>query len=252
MQKMLLSGCNGRMGQTISRLAEGRGDITVIAGCDIAGKAAFDYPVYAEPLKCAERPDVVVDFSSPAALDGILAFCRERSVPLTLCSTGHDAAQLAELELAAQKIPVFRSGNMSLGIYLLMELAKTAASVLGADFDIEILERHHRNKVDAPSGTALMLYDAVSQALPYAPEPVYDRQPVRKQRGSREIGLHAVRGGTIVGEHEVMFSGHDEIVTLSHSARSREVFAVGALRAAVFMAGITKPGLYDMRDIVGA
>jgi 4-hydroxy-tetrahydrodipicolinate reductase len=140
---------------------------------------------------------------------------------------------------------------MSLGIFLLMELAKTAAKVLGSDFDVEIIERHHRKKVDAPSGTALMLYDAVSGSLPYTPEPAYNRQPDRKPRGDREIGMHAVRGGTIVGEHEVVFAGHDEIVTLSHSARSREVFAAGAIRAALFMAGVTKPGLYDMRDIIG-
>jgi 4-hydroxy-tetrahydrodipicolinate reductase len=250
MRKILLCGCNGRMGQTISRLAGGRDDVAVSAGCDVAGKSAFDYPVYGSPAECEGRPDVLLDFSGPAALDGILTFCGERSVPLVLCSTGHDAAQLAKLELAAQIIPVFRSGNMSLGIYLLMELAKTAAGVLGKEFDIEVLERHHRLKVDAPSGTALMLYDAVSASLPYQPEPIYDRQPVRKARGDREIGLHAVRGGTIVGEHEVIFAGHDEIITLSHSARSREVFAVGALRAAVFMAGAKKPGLYDMRDII--
>jgi 4-hydroxy-tetrahydrodipicolinate reductase len=239
------------MGQTVSRLAEGRGDLGIIAGCDVAGQSPFPYPVYQDPSGCPERPDVIVDFSSPASLDGLLAYCGEKNVPLTLCATGYDAAQLAQIELAAQRLPVFRSGNMSLGIYLLMELAKTAAQVLGADFDVEILERHHRNKVDAPSGTALMLCDAVSGSLPYTPEPVYNRQPERKPRGKREIGFHCVRGGTIVGEHEVVFAGHDEIVTLSHSARSREVFAAGALRAALFMAGVTKPGLYDMRDIVG-
>jgi 4-hydroxy-tetrahydrodipicolinate reductase len=238
------------MGQTVSRLAEGRDDVAVIAGCDVAGKSAFPYPVYSSPAECTERPDAAVDFSVSTALDGVLAFCKARSVPLVLCATGHDAAQLAKLELAAQSIPVFRSGNMSLGIYLLMELAKTAANVLGADFDVEIVERHHRHKVDAPSGTALMLYDAVSGALPYQPEPVYNRQPERKPRGGSEVGLHAIRGGTIVGEHEVVFAGHDEIITLSHSARSREVFAAGALRAAMFMAGVTKPGLYDMRDII--
>jgi 4-hydroxy-tetrahydrodipicolinate reductase len=191
-----------------------------------------------------------MDFSSPNALDGLLDHCLKYSVPMVMCATGHDAHQLAKLELAAQKIPVFRSGNMSLGIYLLMELAKTAANVLGADYDAEILERHHRHKVDAPSGTALMLYDAVSSSLPYTPKPVYNRQPERKPRSPDEIGLHSVRGGTIVGEHEVIFCGHDEIITLSHSARSREVFAAGALRAAEFMAGVTKPGLYDMRDIL--
>ena len=251
MRKILLCGCNGRMGQTVSRLAAGRADIKIIAGCDVSGGAAFGYPVYAGPAECTERPDAVVDFSSPAALDGLLAYCKERSVPLALCATGHDAAQLAKIELAARAFPVFRSGNMSLGVYLLMELAKTAAAALGADFDVEIIERHHRGKIDAPSGTALMLYDALSGALPYPPEQVYNRQPERRPRSPREVGFHSVRGGTVVGEHEVIFAGHDEIITLSHSARSREVFAAGAVRAALFMAGVTKPGLYDMRDIIG-
>ncbi|MCL1806546.1 MAG: 4-hydroxy-tetrahydrodipicolinate reductase [Oscillospiraceae bacterium] len=252
MRKMLLCGCGGRMGQMVSRLILGREDISVIAGCDIlTGGSAFGYPIVPDPSGCPERPDVVVDFSSPAALDGLLAYCGERSVPLTLCATGYDAAHLKKMEEAAQTIPVFRSGNMSLGIYLLLELAKTAAAVLGTDFDVEIIERHHRSKVDAPSGTALMLYDALSGALPYQPEPVYDRQPKREVRGEREVGFHSVRGGTIVGEHEVVFAGHDEIITLGHSARSREVFAAGAIRAALFMADVTKPGLYDMRNVIG-
>jgi 4-hydroxy-tetrahydrodipicolinate reductase len=250
MRKILLCGCNGRMGQTVSRLADGREDMAVIAGCDVAGGAKFDYPVFQSPPDCPERPDAVLDFSSSAALGGLLEYCTGHNVPLVLCSTGHDAAQLAALELAAQSIPVFRSGNMSLGVYLLMELCKTAAAVLGRGFDAEIIERHHRTKIDAPSGTALMLYDAVSASLPYTPEPVYNRQPERKPRGDKEIGLHSVRGGTVVGEHEVIFSGHDEIITLSHSARSREVFAAGAIRAALFMAGVDTPGLYDMRDII--
>jgi 4-hydroxy-tetrahydrodipicolinate reductase len=238
------------MGQTVSKLMSGRGDIQITAGCDLFGTSAFSYPVIKTPAECPERPDAALDFSAPEALDGLLGLCEEQNIPLVLCSTGHDAANLAKLELASRKIPVFRSGNMSLGVYLLMELAKTAASVLGKDFNAEILERHHKNKVDAPSGTALMLYDAVSSALPYTPEPVYNRQPVRKARGEGEIGMHCIRGGTIVGEHEVVFAGHDEIVTLSHSALSREVFAAGAIRAALFMARVTKPGLYDMRDVI--
>ncbi len=251
MQKMLLSGCNGRMGQTVSRLCAERDDITIIAGCDIAGRNAFEYPVVAKPDECAERPDVLVDFSSPDALDSLFTYCEAQAVPVVLCTTGYDAAQLAKIEIAAQTLPVFRSGNMSLGIHLLMQLAKSAAAVLGQDFDTEIIERHHRNKLDAPSGTALMLYDALSGALPYQPEPVYNRQPERKTRGDKEIGIHSVRGGTIIGEHEVMFAGHDEIITITHSARSREVFAAGAVRAALFMAGVSTPGLYDMRNIVG-
>ncbi|MDR0326045.1 MAG: 4-hydroxy-tetrahydrodipicolinate reductase [Oscillospiraceae bacterium] len=251
MRKILLCGCNGRMGQTVSRLIAGRDDIEIIAGCDVlTGGPALGYPVVSGPAGYPERPDAVVDFSSPDALEGLLAYCGTESVPLALCTTGYDAAQLARIELAAERIPIFRSGNMSLGIYLLMELAKTAAAILGRDFDIEIIERHHRNKVDAPSGTALMLCDALSGALPYQPEPAYNRQPERRPRGGKEIGFHSIRGGTIVGEHEVVFAGHDEIITLGHSARSREVFAAGAVRAALFMAGVAKPGLYDMRDII--
>jgi 4-hydroxy-tetrahydrodipicolinate reductase len=238
------------MGQTVSRLISGRGDAEILAGCDLSPDSPFGYPVHKDPSECAGRPGAVLDFSAPEALDGLLAYCEGQSIPLVLCSTGHDAAQLAKLELASRKIPVFRSGNMSLGVYLLMELSKTAAAVLGKDFNVEIVERHHRNKIDAPSGTALMLYDSVSSALPYTPEPVYNRQPERRARGEKEIGLHCIRGGTIVGEHEVIFAGHDEIVTLSHSALSREVFAAGAIRAALFMARVSKPGLYDMRDVI--
>jgi 4-hydroxy-tetrahydrodipicolinate reductase len=251
---MMLCGCNGRMGQTVSRLCGERDGIEILAGCDVAGRNAFAYPVYKTPEECAERPDVIVDFSSPpslARLDALFAYCAARAVPVVLCATGYDAAQLAKIEMAAQTLPVFRSGNMSLGVHLLMQLAKNAAAVLGQDCDIEIIERHHRNKIDAPSGTALMLFDALSGALPYQPEPVYNRQPERRARGEKEIGIHSVRGGTVVGEHEVVFAGHDEIVTVTHSARSREVFAAGAIRAAMFMAGVNKPGLYDMRSIVG-
>ncbi|MDR1692931.1 MAG: 4-hydroxy-tetrahydrodipicolinate reductase [Oscillospiraceae bacterium] len=249
--QMMLCGCNGRMGQTVSRLCAGREDIDIIAGCDIAGSNAFQYPVFAKPENCPERPDVLVDFSSPASLNGLL-YCGTAGVPVILCSTGYDAEQLAAIEVASLKLPVFRSGNMSLGIHLLLQLVQNAVSALGSDFDVEIIERHHRNKVDAPSGTALMLYDALSGALPYRPEPVYNRQPVREKRGDKEIGIHSVRGGTITGEHEVVFAGHDEVITITHSARSREVFAAGAIRAALFMASIDKPGLYDMRDVVSS
>lgn len=250
MRKILLCGCNGRMGQTVSRLASTRDDIEIYAGCDLNGNSASAYPVFRRPSEVTGKPDVVLDFSNPAALDELLVYSFKHTVPLALCATGYDAAQLAQIERAAEQVPIFRSGNMSLGVHLMMELARNAAAVLGADFDVEIVERHHRNKVDAPSGTALMLYDAISSALPYPPEAVYDRHPERKPRGNHEIGMHAVRGGTIVGEHEVIFAGHDEIITITHSARSREVFAAGAIRASLFMADVAKPGLYDMRNLV--
>ena len=169
-----------------------------------------------------------------------------------LATTGYSPEQLSAIDQAAQSVPIFRSANMSLGINLLMDLVRRAASVLGESYDVEIVERHHNRKVDAPSGTALMLADAAASALPYQPQYVYDRQSVRKPRDRHEIGISAVRGGNIVGDHEVIFAGRDEVIELRHSAMSREVFASGAVRAARFLAGVTAPGLYSMEDLVAA
>lgn len=250
MLKIMLRGCNGRMGRAISAICQGRSDAVIAAGVDVNPGKHFEYPVYADPMEFGGKTDVLVDFSRPEGVEGLLGYCVQRALPLVLSTTGFDAEAQAKIEAASLAVPIFQSGNMSLGVNLLIDLVRRAASVLGEDYNIEIIERHHNQKLDAPSGTAYMLYDAISEALPYDPEPVYDRHERRTARPSREIGLHAVRGGTIVGEHEVVLAGRDETITLSHSAISREVFAAGALRAARFLAP-KPPGLYNMKDLVG-
>lgn len=209
-----------------------------------------DYPVYADPMEFAGEADVLVDFSNSAALANLLNYCTAKNLPCVLCTTGYNDDQLVQVSHASGKIPVFRSGNMSLGINLLMQLVKKASAVLGENFDVEIIEKHHRQKVDAPSGTALMLADAAASALPHDSQYVYDRHSVRQKRSREEIGISSVRGGTIVGEHDVLFCGPDEIIELKHTATSRDVFANGALSAAVFLAGVKKPGMYSMDDVL--
>jgi 4-hydroxy-tetrahydrodipicolinate reductase len=250
MLKILLNGCNGRMGRAVSAICQDRSDAVIAAGVDLASGAHFSYPVYADLSEFPGKADAVVDFSHPESVQALLDYCVRRSLPLVLSTTGFDAEAQAAIEAAARRVPVFQSGNMSLGVNLLTDLVRRAVSVLGEEYDVEIIERHHSQKLDAPSGTAYMLFGAAADALPYDPEPVYDRHERRSTRPSREIGLHAVRGGTIVGEHEVVLAGRDEIVTLSHSALSREVFAAGALRAARFLVR-KPPGLYSMKDLVG-
>lgn len=238
------------MGRAVSQLAADLRDAYIAAGLDVTPGKHFDYPVYADPLEYGGTPDVVLDFSAPTALPRLLDYCRKKSLPLVLATTGHGEIQQAAIQEAAQSIPIFQSGNMSLGINLLMDLVRRACAVLGNGFDVEIVERHHNAKVDAPSGTALMLYRAAAESLPYEAHPVYDRHERRERRDRCEIGLHAVRGGSIVGEHEVIFAGHHEVIELRHSAGSREIFAAGALRACVYMAGVTRPGCYDMNDML--
>ena len=250
MLKIIISGCNGHMGRSLTRVAEADPEIEIAAGFDVNAVRLGDFPVYADPMEFSGSCDVIVDFSSPAALDGLLSYCVQKKTPLVLCTTGYSPEQLALIDGAAEKIPVFRSGNMSLGINLLADLIKRTCAVLGEGFDVEIVERHHRRKVDAPSGTALMLANAASSALPYAPEYVYNRQPKREARGKTEIGISAVRGGTIVGEHEIIFAGLDEVIEIKHTAFSREVFVTGAVSAAKFMAKMEKSGLYSMDDIL--
>ena len=250
MPTLILSGCNGRMGRTLAALCAEAPDLDVAAGFDVLGPSDHPFPVYAHPSEFTGRADVVVDFSHPAALPALLACCVERRLPAVLATTGYSEEQTARIEAAARHIPVFRSANFSLGINVLLDLVRRAALVLGEDFDLEIVERHHAKKVDAPSGTALLLAEAAASALPCAPEYVYDRHAVRKPRDRREIGISSVRGGTIAGDHEVLFAGRDEVIELRHSAQSREVFASGALRAARFLAGKTAPGLYGMDDLI--
>ncbi len=251
MLKILISGCNGHMGQVVAQICRESGDVEVAAGFDLLGQEREDFPVYSSPAAFRGEADALIDFSAPAALPALLELGKARRIPLVLATTGYSPEQLAAIDAAAREIPIFRSGNMSLGINVLMGLVNKAAATLGGDFDVEIVERHHRRKVDAPSGTALMLAQAASEALPYEPEYVYQRQSVRKPREPKEIGISSVRGGNIVGDHEVIFAGRDEVIELKHSAMSREVFASGSLRAARFLAGVKTPGLYSMKDLVG-
>ncbi len=247
--KIAICGACGKMGKTVADCVAARDDCIVCAGIDAFGKTYGDFPVVATPAELSEKPDVIIDFSNPAALDALLAYAFETKIPLVLATTGYSDEQIAKIHAAAEKIPVFFTFNMSLGINLLVQLAKKAASVLGGQFDIEIVEKHHNQKIDAPSGTAIMIEKALNEELGGGYVPVYDRHARREKRDPKEIGMHAVRGGTIVGEHEVIFAGNDEVITLSHSAASKKVFAVGAVNAAVWIA--EKPaGLYDMAQLV--
>lgn len=252
MLRLILSGCNGRMGRAVEHICAAQPDLEIAAGFDLLGTGDRDFPVYSSPADCKAEADALIDFSSPAALPALLEFCMERRIPAVLATTGYSEEQLAAIDRAAQVIPIFRSANMSLGVNVLLALVKQASTALGSDYDIEIVEKHHNKKVDAPSGTALMLADAAAEVLPWQPDYVYDRHSVRKAREPREIGISSVRGGGIVGDHDVIFAGRDEVITLSHSAMSREVFASGAVRAARFLAGVEAPGLYSMTDLVQA
>ena len=248
MLKMIVSGCNGHMGQcVVCGCAELEG-VEIVAGFNRTPVKKNCFEVYSEPMSYEGPADVVVDFSNPANLDGLLEFCLLRKIPIVLCTTGYSEEQLKDIEKAAERIPVFKSGNMSLGINLMMQLVKRASAVLGESFDVEIVEKHHRRKVDAPSGTALMLADAAASSLPYKAEEVFERHSVRQPRRREEIGISSIRGGTIVGEHEIVFAGLDEVFEIKHAALSRDVFAAGAVTAARFIAGVRAPGMYDMDD----
>ena len=249
MTRILLCGCNGKMGRVVTACVADRKDCRIVAGVDIH-TVSGDYPVYANPWDCTEAVDVMIDFSHPSCVHDILAVARQRKIPTVICTTGLSDEQIADIHSTADTVPVFFSANMSLGVNLLAELAKRAAAILGNSFDVEIIEKHHNQKIDAPSGTALMLADAVSAGLSYEPNYVFDRHSVREKRAKNEIGLSAVRGGTIVGEHDILFAGHDETITLSHTAMSKEIFAVGAINAAVFIADNKPAGLYSMKELV--
>jgi len=251
MTRIILSGCSGAMGRNVTQVAASRDNCSIVAGIDIRLPEAAKYPVFTSLAECTVEADVIVDFSAPAALDGLLAYAEKKNIPLVLCATGYSDEQLAAIREASNRIAIFKTGNLSLGINLLIRLAEKAASVLGEDFDIEIVEKHHNQKVDAPSGTALMIADAISDTLEERPHYVYDRHSRRMKRDKDEIGIHAIRGGTITGQHEVIFAGHNEVVTITHTAESKGVFATGAVNAAIFMAG--KPaGMYDMNDLLSA
>ncbi len=251
MRKIIISGCCGHMGRAVADICANDPDVEVTAGIDLLAQPMEGFPVFSTPAACTAEGDAVIDFSHPAALTGLLDFCMARKLPIVLATTGYSEEQLARIGETAKSIPVFRSANMSLGVNVLLDLVKRAAALLGEDFDVEIEERHHRRKLDAPSGTALMLAEAVTSALPCETEYVYDRHSVRKPRDRREIGISSLRGGTIVGDHTVVFAGRDEVIEISHHAASREVFAAGAVKAAKFLAGVGAPGLYDMSDLIG-
>ncbi len=249
MRRILLSGCNGKMGRMITSCVKDRDDCMIVAGIDISGTVLDAYPVFTSIEECSVDADVIIDFSHPSALEPLLDFAVKKQLPAVIATTGLSAEQINLIHEKANEVPLFFTFNMSLGVNLLAQLAKKAAAVLGNQFDIEIIEMHHNQKIDAPSGTALMLADAVSSSLESEPQYIYDRHAIRKKRSKNEIGIHSVRGGTIVGEHEVVFAGRDEVIKLSHSASSKEVFAVGSINAALFLCGKNN-GLYDMGDLV--
>ena len=250
MTKVIMHGCNGKMGQMNTGLIAADDEIEIVAGVDAFETGNNTYPVFKSIGLCDIGADVVIDFSNAQAIDGLLDYCMEKKLPCVLCTTGLSEAQLQKVEEAGEKTAVLKSANMSLGINLLLKLLKDAAGILApAGFDIEIVEKHHNKKVDAPSGTALALADSINEELDNAYEYIYDRSGRREKRPVKEIGLSAVRGGTIVGEHDVIFAGADEVITFSHTAYSKAVFGKGAIQAAKFLAG--KPaGKYDMSDVV--
>lgn len=250
MVKVLIHGCNGRMGQMITGLIKEDEQVEVAAGVDAFTGISNTYPVFENIHSCDVKADVVIDFSNAAAVEGVLDYCVENQVPVVLCTTGLSEEQLEKIREVSDKVAVLKSANMSMGINLLLKLLKDAAKVLGpAGYDIELVERHHNQKLDAPSGTALALADSMNDAMNHEYTYVYDRSQVRQKREKKEMGISAVRGGTIVGDHEVIFAGPDEVIEFKHTAYSRSVFGKGAVEAAKFLAG--KPaGMYDMSDVI--
>ena len=251
MVKIIMHGCNGHMGQVISDIVEKDPDAEIVAGIDIADQGKNSYPVFTDIDACQTEADAIIDFSSAKATDKLLEYSAARQIPVVLCSTGLSEEQLAKVEETSRKVAVLKSANMSLGINTLLKLVQDAARVLAAaGFDMEIVEKHHRLKVDAPSGTALALADSLNEAMDSKYHYVYDRSQKREKRDDKEIGISAVRGGTIVGEHEVIFAGQDEVIEFKHTAYSKAIFGKGAVEAAKFIAG--KPaGRYDMSDVIG-
>ena len=251
MVRAIMHGCNGKMGRAITTLAKEDAEVEIVAGVDAYTEVANEYPVFDSIEKCDVEADVVIDFSNAKAVDGLLDYCVEKQIPVVLCTTGLSEEQLAKVKEAGEKVAVLRSANMSLGVNLLMKLLKDAAKVLApAGFDIEIVEKHHNQKVDAPSGTAIALADSINEAMADQYVYNYDRSHERKKREKNEIGIVAVRGGTIVGQHDVIFAGADEVIEFHHTAYSNAIFGKGAVEAAKFLAG--KPaGMYDMSDVIG-
>ncbi len=252
MVKVILHGCNGKMGRMITGICKEDDGVEIVAGIDVFDGVENTYPVFSQITDCEVPADVIVDFTNAGAVDALLSYSADKKLPLVLCSTGLSEEQLAGVQKTAERTAILKSANMSLGVNTLIDLLKKAASVFApAGFDIEIVEKHHNQKLDAPSGTALALADAVNEALPDTYTYTYDRSGRRQKREKQEIGISSVRGGSIVGEHEVIFAGTDEVITLQHTAYSRAVFAKGAVEAAKFLAG-KDAGMYDMADVIAA
>ncbi len=250
MLRVIMHGCNGKMGQVISGLVASDPELEMVAGIDPVDHGQNPYPVFSDISLCDVEADVLIDFSTATVIDKLLDYCVEKKLPCVLCTTGLSEAQLERVGEASKKVAILKSANMSLGINLLLKMLKEAAGVLApAGFDIEIVEKHHNLKVDAPSGTALALADSINAEFDNSYEYVYDRSTKREKRTKKEIGISAVRGGTIVGDHDVIFAGADEVITFSHTAYSKAVFAKGAVQAAKFLAGKTA-GMYDMSHVI--
>ena len=240
------------MGPFISQMAAEDETLEVVAGVDARDDGHNSYPVFSSVSECTLEADAVIDFSNPAAIDTLMDFCVNKKIPCVVCTTGLNDEQIGKVKKASEKVAILRSSNMSLGINVLMKALAEAAPIFAeAGFDIEIVEKHHNQKLDAPSGTAVALADVMNDALDEKYGYVYDRSERREKRPKNEIGISSVRGGTIVGDHDVIFAGTDEVVTFSHRAYSRAIFAKGALSAAKFLSGM-KPGMYDMSDVIGA
>ena len=262
MIKVLMHGCNGKMGQVVSRMVDETEGMELAAGVDRFLGRENPYPVFTSCDACDVEADVIVDFSVAQAVDGVLAYALKRKMPLVLCTTGLSEKQLEDVKTASAQIPILRSANMSLGINTLMKLVQDAAKVLAklaaaaakilgeVGYDIEIVEKHHNKKMDAPSGTALAIADAINEAMDDRYTYKLDRSAERARREANEIGIQAVRGGTIVGEHEVLFCGPDEVIEIKHTAYSKAIFGKGAIQAAQFLKG-KKPGMYQMSDVIG-
>lgn len=250
MIKAIMHGCNGKMGQTIAGLIAADEEIELVAGIDRYQQVTNSFPVFASIKECDVEADVIIDFSTAVAVDELLEYCAEKQLPCVLCTTGLSEQQLTAVKAASEKTAILKSANMSLGINMLLKLLKEAAAILApAGFDMEIVEKHHNQKLDAPSGTALALADTINEEFDNSYEYVYDRSQKREKREKKEIGISAVRGGSIVGEHDVIFAGADEVITFSHTAYSKAIFGKGAVQAAKFLAG--KPaGMYDMSNVI--
>jgi len=249
MINIAVCGISGKMGRNIISVIESREDTAVCAGIDAYKAEDIKYPIYSSAEEMTEKPDVIIDFSNPSSLPSLAEYCKKTGTPIVFGTTGYSEEEKNSIRELSESVPVFFTFNMSLGINLLASLAKKAAAILGDRFDVEILEKHHNQKIDAPSGTAIMLGEAVNEAFNNEYEFIYDRHNVRQKRSKKEIGMSSIRGGTIVGEHDVIFAGNDEVITLSHSAGSKKVFAEGAVNAAVYLVG-KEPGMHDMTDLI--